>query len=248
MTTATAHRAYSASATADSMSVVTAAEHDQDYTADSTCVVTATEHDQDDKSIAQFYDIVEFLSDALVDVSGSPPFDVRCLDMVLKQMEKWASAEVPSDQYIYNESALLKHKEIFDIARKDKEGNPKEDYFLRWCRKVYAIREAEVPGHAEASEDQEKQWYKTEDAHGASYRRPPTVSRQAEMRICKEMCVCVCICLCAHGMEAITPKTLDALGGVSGSWLKDCFEKSYCPTRGRRRNIRFAITNGTKLS
>ena len=56
----------------------------------------------------------------------------------------------------------MKHKEIFDILRYDKEGKPRENSFLEWCRKVSAMRETDgtATEHAETSEEQERRWYK----------------------------------------------------------------------------------------
>ena len=56
----------------------------------------------------------------------------------------------------------MKHNEIFDILRYDKEGKPRENSFLEWCRKVSAIRETDgtATEHAETSEEQERRWYK----------------------------------------------------------------------------------------
>ncbi len=70
---------------------------------------------------------------------------------------------------LYNEAALLKQKEMFDMVRYDKAGKPRENQFvysatrhsLKWCRRVAAIRENHsiATEHAEASEHDDPQWY-----------------------------------------------------------------------------------------
>ena len=114
--------------------------------------VTATELDQ------AATDVLAFLSDALADACTLS--SALADDMVLEKIEEWSKSRV--DHALYNEPALLKHKEIFDMLTYDKQGKPRENTFLKWCRKVYAIREADgtVQEHAEASEDQVRQWYK----------------------------------------------------------------------------------------
>ena len=56
----------------------------------------------------------------------------------------------------------MKHEEIYNILTHDKKGKRKDIYFLTWCRRVYAIREAHgnATKHAEASDEQERQQYK----------------------------------------------------------------------------------------
>ena len=62
---------------------------------------------------------------------------------------------------LFSQPLLLKHKEIFDVLRYDKNGAPMDSCFLKWCRRVHALGEAygAATEHAESSDDQEKQCY-----------------------------------------------------------------------------------------
>ena len=88
--------------------------------------VTATELDQ------AATDVFVFLSDAIADARILSP--ALADDMVFEKIDHHA---------LYNKPALLKHKDIFNKLTYDKQGEPRENTFLEWCRKVYAIREAD---------------------------------------------------------------------------------------------------------
>lgn len=167
MATATQHSASSASASS--------------ARADGTSAVTATEHDEDVRKADLYYEVMLFLKDALVDVckSSSPPrlLQSKCIQIVYEFFDEWGERGARKHYAFYNEPALLKHKEIVHMLKYDKWGNPRENCFLTWCKRVYAIREAHgtTTEHTEASDDQEKQWYKI---LGEGMRRHELLPRQ----------------------------------------------------------------------
>ena len=59
--------------------------------------------------------------------------------MVLTKIEEWSSRR-SDDQSFYNEQALLKHKEMFDIMQFTKERYAIEDAFVQWCRKMAHLK------------------------------------------------------------------------------------------------------------
>ena len=61
-----------------------------------------------------------------------------CDDMVYAKIEEWSRQH--DKQEFYNEPALMKHKQIFDIMKYTKEGFAKENTFLPWCRKINKLR------------------------------------------------------------------------------------------------------------
>ena len=147
--------------------VATATEHGASSAsarARGSSAVTATELGQADDTVDLVYDLLVFLCDALIYAfpycSASRSLQEECQNMILEKMEKWSKSS--SNDALYNEPALLKHKEIFDILRYDKQGKPRENEFLEWCRNVSAIRATDgtATKYAEASEDQERRWYK----------------------------------------------------------------------------------------
>jgi len=64
----------------------------------------------------------------------------ECENAAGAKIEEWAKDSGEKSQY-YHEETLLKHKEMFDIMIRHKDGSPKEDTFLPWCRKIDALRE-----------------------------------------------------------------------------------------------------------
>ena len=173
--TATKHVASSASATsarADGTSAATATEHGASSAsatsarADGTSAVTATQQDHNSMVEDLYYGLLIFLRDALADVCSacSPSASVRmeCAWVVYALFDAWCHRAGQRYYALFSEPALLKHKEIFDILRYDKKGNPKENCFLKWCRQVHALREAHgtTTKHASPSDDQETRCYK----------------------------------------------------------------------------------------
>ena len=62
----------------------------------------------------------------------------ECAGVVFAKIEEWCLRN--DQQTFYDEPALLKHKQMFDIMQYTKEGNAKEDTFLEWCRKFGSLR------------------------------------------------------------------------------------------------------------
>ena len=161
MATARAHGASSASATANG-----------------TSVDAATEHDQADETADLQYGLLLFFAEALAEVCALPAWDDQCVELAFDKIKEWAI--LSSEHALYDEAALLKHKELWNLVTCDKNGNEREHSFFAWCRKNYAIREAAgiAKEHA-ASETEASQWFKIEDAHGARHCRPDMQSRFA---------------------------------------------------------------------
>ena len=152
-------------------------------TANDTSVVAATEHDQAGETVDLNYELLLFLAEAIREVCEWGVCDQTCIDMAFRKVDECFIA----DHALYDEPALLKHKEIWDMVRLDKHGNEKDNSFFAWCRKVAAIREADgIAQEQTASEDQGRKWYKIEDAHGASHRRPDMQSLFACFCNCDE--------------------------------------------------------------
>ena len=78
----------------------------------------------------------------------------NCDAMVEEKIVEWSVR--PSKQMCYTEQALLIHKEMFDIMRRDKEGIPKENTFLPWCRKIASLKIKK----ASTAESRESQGFK----------------------------------------------------------------------------------------
>ena len=114
------------------------------------------------------------LLSALRQVCAYGVVDNQYLDLAFDQLEECFIA----DQTLFDEPALLQHKAIWNVVMYDKHGNEKENNFFLWCRKIFAIRDADgVAKEHTASETQERKWYKIEDVHDASRRRPDMQSR-----------------------------------------------------------------------
>ena len=114
-----------------------------------------------------YYELFHFLKDALADVCrASAPhwfaLDYKCAMMVYELFDVWSNTAAIHYVALFSEPVLLKHREIFDVLRSGAEGRPKENCFLKGCRRVYALREAHgtATEHAQSSEDHETQWYK----------------------------------------------------------------------------------------
>ena len=146
-----------------------------------TSVVAPTEHDQAGEISDTTYLLLVFVCEALSRIWKGGVLDEKGLDMAFAKLDECFTA----DQALFDEPALLKHKEIWDMVRYDKHGKEKENNFFTWCRKIAAIRDADgISEEHAASEDQESKWYKIEDAHGASHRRPDM----------KSLFACFCKC------------------------------------------------------
>ena len=138
-------------------------------TANGTSVVAATEHDQAGEMADPTHHLLLFFTEALARVCAWGLVHEECLDLAFAKLEECFTA----DHALFDEPALLKHKEIWDMVRYDKHGKEKENNFFTWCRKIAAIRDADgTSKEPAASCDQERKCYKIEDAHGASHRRP----------------------------------------------------------------------------
>ena len=155
--------------------------------ADDTPAVTATEHDQHMESTTElaassasgsaactmqtlyclYYELLNFFSAALKDVGrASAPhwfsLDEECDILVRDFFDVWHNTKAKQYFDLFTQPILLKHREIFDILRYDKEGTPRNSCFLKWCRRIHAVREEHGPAteHAEVSKDQETRCYK----------------------------------------------------------------------------------------
>ena len=153
-------------------------------TANDTSVVAATEHDRAGETADLKYELVFFLADAIAEVCHWGLCDQKCEELAIAKLNERFTA----DRALYDEPALVKHKEIWDMVRYDKHGNEeKNNDFFGWCRKIAAIRDADgIAQEHTASEDQVRKWYKIENAHGASHRRPDMQSLLACFCNCDE--------------------------------------------------------------
>ena len=87
------------------------------------------------------------------------------------KIEEWSRQH--DNQEFYNEPALMKHKQIFDIMKYTKEGFAKENTCFPWCRKINILRiqvastatehaeSSTATAHPESSEDRETRWFKS---------------------------------------------------------------------------------------
>ena len=150
-------------------------------TANDTSVAAATEHDQARETTDLNYDLLLFFVEALSNITPGGVAHEEYIDVAWTTLDECYT----SDQHLFDEKALLKHKEIYDMMKYDKQGKEKKNIFFVWCRKIAQIRDSDgIAREHTASEDQESKWYKIEDAHGASRRRPDMQSRFA--------CFCKC--------------------------------------------------------
>ena len=76
--------------------------------------------------------VVEFLGYV---VQETMIFDTELEDIICEKMVEWSYRN--STNAFYNEPALLLHKRMWDIMRRDKEGLAKERTFTHWCRRVH---------------------------------------------------------------------------------------------------------------
>jgi hypothetical protein len=70
-------------------------------------------------------------------VSGSPRDDYieqECEEIAVQKITEWSHKQ--DYHAFYDEPALLLHKKMFDIMNRGKWGLPKENTFVRWCRRV----------------------------------------------------------------------------------------------------------------
>ena len=73
---------------------------------------------------------------------GDIVYDDDCVDLhdlVYEHIEAWSQR--PSNQILYSEPHLLRHKRMWDVLVGDKAGLSKENTFLRWCRRVHSHSE-----------------------------------------------------------------------------------------------------------
>ena len=157
------------SARADGAPAITATEHDQHM--ESTTELAASSGSGSAACTTQtlercLYDLLKFFSAAIKDVSrASAPhwfsLDEECDILIRDFFDVWNNTGAMHYFALFSQPLLLKHKEIFDVLRYDKNGAPRDSCFLKWCRRVHALREAygAATEHAESSDDQEKQCY-----------------------------------------------------------------------------------------
>ena len=112
--------------------------------------------------------LFQFILDVMVAHSKSPSREEICAEMVFAKIMKY--------EEVLNDPELLKHKQIFNMLMRDKEGNAREHDFLGWCRKVAEIRRVNklYRKHCETDaemEEKDSYAYKIEDADAASHRR-----------------------------------------------------------------------------
>ena len=121
--------------------------------------ITQKEHREDNSIENLCLDLVEFLSSALKDVRTSHATEqavspqtghateqakslddiiVECVDMSYAKIWEWSNRRDQDNNY--DEHALLKHKQMFDIMQCNKAGDTKDNTFLSWCRKVACHR------------------------------------------------------------------------------------------------------------
>ena len=145
----------------------------------------AAQKNRDDNSMENLcFNLLQFLSRALQDArtsyaterAKSPLVDSiqiidECDEMVFATFEAWCRRNDDKQQF-FDEPALLKHKQVFDLMQCNKEGDAKEDHFCHWCRKMAWLRmqaTSTATEHAKSStatecaqfsEDPETRWYK----------------------------------------------------------------------------------------
>ena len=62
----------------------------------------------------------------------------ECNDMVFVKIEEWSQQR--DDQFFYNESALLQHKQMLDIMQCNEAGDAKDNNFLQQYRNIDRLR------------------------------------------------------------------------------------------------------------
>ena len=113
-----------------------------------------------------YYELLQFLSDAHHEVCRAsarhwlPQGPSWCLHEL---SDVWHDEKAKHYFDLFSQPILLKHREIFDILRYDKEGTPRDSCCLMWCRLIHLVREVHGPAteHAESSEIQETRCYKS---------------------------------------------------------------------------------------
>ena len=139
--------------------------------ADGTLAVTATElaayspSCSFQRQLAHLYDLLKFFSFALKDVGrASAPhwcsLDQECDMLIHDSFDVWHNTRAMRYFALFSQPLLLKHKEIFTAARMC--STERNTCFLKWCRRVHALREAHgtTTKHASPSDDQETRCYK----------------------------------------------------------------------------------------
>ena len=150
-------------------------------TANDTSVADATEHNQAEQTTDLNCDLLLLFVEALSNISPGGVARDEYIDVAWTTLDDCHT----SDPNLFDEKTLLKHKEIYHMMKYDKQGKDKKNIFFAWCRKIAQVRDSDgIATEHTASEDQESKWYKIEDAHGASRRRPDMQSRFA--------CFCKC--------------------------------------------------------
>jgi hypothetical protein len=81
----------------------------------------------------------EISSDMIWDIlketnSDDMVLEDQCEDIVFEKIAEWAGRY--SESPFYSEQELVIHKKMFDIMTRDKDGLPKENVFIDWCRRV----------------------------------------------------------------------------------------------------------------
>ena len=139
--------------------------------ADGTLSVTATElaayspSCSFQRQLAHLYELLNFFSFALKDVGrASAPhwcsLDQECDMLIHDSFDVWHNTRAMRYFALFSQPLLLKHKEIFTAARMC--STERNTCFLKWCRRVHALREAHgtTTKHAAPSDDQETRCYK----------------------------------------------------------------------------------------
>lgn len=85
-----------------------------------------------------------------------------CDDIVFEKLTEWSGRTGPAN--LYNEAALLKHKKMVDIMTREKDGTPKENTFLPWCRRIDKLRaqvtsDSPATEYAETVKEQENRYF-----------------------------------------------------------------------------------------
>ena len=132
---------------------------------------TAIEHDQHMESTTEpdlgclYFELFNFFSAALKDVGrASAPqsfsLDEECDFLVRDFFDVWHNTGARHYLALFSQPLLLKHREIFDVVRICPA--EKGACFLKWCRRVHALREAHgtTTKHAAPSDDHDTRCYK----------------------------------------------------------------------------------------
>ena len=155
--------------------------------------IQAARDDRADNSMENLaFRLGEFLTSVLLDaltVSRKDPGNLishdDCFDIVVAHVELWC--QQPGNRHAYSYQELLLHKRMWDIMRRDKAGQPKEQRFTYWCRRVAACKTSSTAtGHAEADSTV------TEHAASTAAENPqstPLYSQDSEEDVPEEKCL-----------------------------------------------------------